>query len=226
MMPPPDEAPPMSDAEYQMRKAAFAEKEVILYSPDEIHLRVETMAHNLRQKLIDGGYEHIYFVMLLEGALPLYEALHKAVFDWQFDAVWQRRKKVMKQAWSLHPARARSYAGGTKRTVPKIKWGWDCPKVGVDECVVIVDDIVDSGDTMRAVIGSLRDNSDYLDDDEERVITVALLRRHGCTFDPTFVGFELEGDQYVYGFGMDDAEGRSREKPYVAFKESTTTAAT
>lgn len=87
---------------------------------------------------------------------------------------------------------------------------------GVPECrgrtVVVIDDILDTGRTLHAVCGALRDNG------ASRIITCVLLDKPGRreAFAGTvpkadLVGFTIP-DQFVVGYGL-DLDGRYRHLP-------------
>lgn len=72
--------------------------------------------------------------------------------------------------------------------------------------VLIIEDIIERGETLAAVVRALRDRG------AERIAAVALLRKPGqltCDIDcPVTSGFEI-GPEFVVGYGM-DFDGRYR----------------
>jgi len=80
-----------------------------------------------------------------------------------------------------------------------------------DAHVLVVDDILDTGKTLRIIREHLA--WPY----PESMRTAVLLRKPGkAPADVTadFVGFDIE-DEWVVGYGMDDCCGRRREIPYI-----------
>ena len=72
--------------------------------------------------------------------------------------------------------------------------------------ILLMDDILDSGETARAVCLKLRELG------AEEIKTCFLFSKKntkGCVFEPDYVGFEIQ-DLFVYGFGL-DLECRLRE---------------
>lgn len=77
--------------------------------------------------------------------------------------------------------------------------------------VLIVEDIIERGETLRAVVEAARSAG------ASRLVAVALLRKPGqvsCEVGcPTLAGFEI-GPQFVVGYGM-DLDGRYRNLPEI-----------
>lgn len=77
--------------------------------------------------------------------------------------------------------------------------------------VIIVDDIVDAGRTIQAMV-------DHLNAPGRTLEICALLDRPGARLlpvHPHYVGFRLEGPGFVVGYGLDH-DSRHRELPYLA----------
>jgi len=85
------------------------------------------------------------------------------------------------------------------------------PGVFAGRDVLVVDDIIDEGRTLRAVLDHIRGES-------PRSVRVAVLVRKTATrresLVPDYVGFEVE-DGWILGYGM-DLDGRYRELDYLA----------
>ncbi len=80
-----------------------------------------------------------------------------------------------------------------------------------DRAFLVVEDIVDAGRTIRAVV-------DRLAPPGRALAICALLDRpegHRVPVEVRYVGFQLEGPGFVVGYGL-DYEGRYRELPYLA----------
>lgn len=111
---------------------------------------------------------------------------------------------------TIDSIRVSSYHGGTtssgvvtfnQKTLPDI--------AGKD--VLVVDDILDTGRTLRAILDRLREEGEpasvrscvLLDKADARVVDV----------DVEYVGFEI-GDEFVIGYGL-DYDGHYRNLPFV-----------
>jgi hypoxanthine phosphoribosyltransferase len=80
-----------------------------------------------------------------------------------------------------------------------------------DKHVLIVEDIVDTGNTLNHLLALVKEQNPL------SVRTVALLDKPSARRLPVFadyVGFEI-GPQFVVGYGL-DVDGRYRNLPYVA----------
>ena len=106
--------------------------------------------------------------------------------------------------------RARSYGDGTSPQCDVIIE--ICDDIAWDgRHVLLVEDIVDTGRTMSALLANIRERGAasvracaFLDKPSRREVDV----------DVDFVGFELDGPEFVVGYGLDLA-GRYRNLPYV-----------
>lgn len=103
-----------------------------------------------------------------------------------------------------------SYAGPTRVSEGAVLRSWSLPDVaGLD--VLIVDDIVDTGGTLRVVQRAVAGL------DPRSVRTAVLLRKVAkapADVSVDFVGFDIE-DVFVVGYGL-DYDGVYRNLPYVA----------
>jgi hypoxanthine phosphoribosyltransferase len=82
------------------------------------------------------------------------------------------------------------------------------------EDVLIVEDIVDTGRTLRYIYQCLRDR------EPASLAIVTLLdkrERREVDIDIRYRGFEI-ADHFVFGYGLDQAE-RFRGLPYIAYKD-------
>ena len=103
-----------------------------------------------------------------------------------------------------------SYGSGTESS-GKIKILQDCRTDLEGKNVLIVDDVVDSGNTLAQLSDFLRSRSPkslrtcvFLDKPSRRVVEIV----------PDYSGYEIP-DAFVIGYGL-DYDGRYREFPYVA----------
>jgi hypoxanthine phosphoribosyltransferase len=107
-------------------------------------------------------------------------------------------------------ARARSYGDGTRPAgLPVVEIPDDVVWTG--RHVLLVEDIVDTGRTVKAIADALRERGAasvrvcaFLDKPQRREVEV----------DVAFTGFALEGAPFVVGYGLDYA-GRYRNLPFI-----------
>lgn len=103
-----------------------------------------------------------------------------------------------------------SYHGGVQSS-GSVKFNMSKMPELSGEHVLVVDDILDSGRTLEAIIGRIRQ------DCAPESISVAVLldkkTRRVVEIDPHYVGFEID-DLFVVGYGL-DYQGRYRNLPFI-----------
>lgn len=158
----------------------------ILYAPEAIAARVAEIAAELNRRF---ARRPAVVVAVLKGATVfLADLLRHLTFPLTVDFV-----------------RIASYGAGTKPGEIRFIKDVELPLEGRD--VIVVDDIVDTGGTLARLKQALEAHQ------PRSITTVALLRRAPKRrLPPTLdlVGFELESDEFVAGYGIDCAE-RFRE---------------
>ena len=77
--------------------------------------------------------------------------------------------------------------------------------------VLVLDDILDTGRTLHAVLGRLSEVSSPLS--VEACVLLNKRRERAAHCVPRFIGFEME-DEFVVGYGLDYRE-RYRNLPYI-----------
>lgn len=154
-----------------------------LYSFDEINMALDRMAHDITQKLKDSNP---IFICVMTGALvTMGHLLTRLHFPLEVDYIHVTRYRGTNRGGDLH-------------------WLVEPRKNLKDRTVVIVDDIMDGGLTLQAII-------DYCKQAETKDIYSAVMvskkrvREPGVDFEPDFVGVETE-DKYLFGFGLDYEE--------------------
>lgn len=63
--------------------------------------------------------------------------------------------------------------------------------------VVLVDDLVDSGNTLTKLIDHLQQYN------PTQIKTITLLKRYTSKFEPDYFAFNIHHDEWFYGYGMD-----------------------
>ncbi len=158
----------------------------VLYAPDAIAARVAQIAAELNRRF--AGRPAVVVAVLKGATVFLADLLRRLAFPLTVDFV-----------------RIASYGSGTKPGEIRFIKDVELPLEGCD--VIVVDDIVDTGGTLARLRQALEAHH------PASVTTVALLRRAPKRrLPPTLdlVGFELESDEFVAGYGIDCAE-RFRE---------------
>lgn len=165
-----------------------------LFSNAAIARRVRELAAQIRR---DHHGQPLTLLPILKGALPFAADLLRA----------------LERPVQVEFAHASSYGSGRSPGALSHGFAFD-PRLLRDQCVVVVDDIVDTGQTLSRIIADIRAVG------PRRVSACVLLdkpaRRHAAV-SVDYVGFAIE-DHFVVGYGMDD-DGKHRELPYIGIVE-------
>jgi hypoxanthine phosphoribosyltransferase len=162
----------------------------VLVDEQVIHKRLDVMAKEVRK---DFPGEVLVVIVLLKGALV-------------FAADLLRRVPRMLEIECLKVA---SYHGGTESSGKVDFLDHKLPDVKGRK-VLLLDDILDTGRTLRAVVDRL------LEEGATEVKTGVLLAKdkpRAANVEADYVGF-LIADEFVVGYGL-DYQGRYRNLPYV-----------
>lgn len=164
--------------------------ERVLIAEDIIDKRLDAMAKEVRH---DYPGEVIVVIVLLKGALV-------------FAADLLRRLPRMLEIECLNVA---SYHGGTESSGKVDFLDHKFPDVHGRQ-VLVLDDILDTGRTLKAVVERMREEG------AAQVKTAVLLAKdkdRAAEVEADYVGFVI-GDEFVIGYGL-DYKGRYRNLPYV-----------
>ena len=164
--------------------------EKILLSEEKIQAKVREMAAQISK---DYEGKHLFMICILKGAIMFYSDLARNItvpLAMDFMAV-------------------SSYGAGTKSSGEvRINKDLSVPAEGLD--ILIVEDILDSGNTLNYLVNILKDRKPaslkictLLDKPERREKPII------CDY----VGFEIP-DEFVIGYGLDYAE-KYRNLPYI-----------
>ncbi len=162
-----------------------------LYSTAQIAAVVQQLGKQINQDYA-AQHEPLLVLIILKGALI-------------FGADLLRQLTI---PCEVELIRASSYRQGTSPGELSVAWGGIALE---DRDILIVEDIVDTGQTARALIDHLGTISrsvkfcTLLDKPMRRTIEVPL----------DYIGMTLTGDPFIVGYGLDHAE-RYRELPYIA----------
>ena len=101
---------------------------------------------------------------------------------------------------------AKSYLGQVQDRVEILK---DISIDIKDKDVYVVDDIFDSGNTIRRLINHLKDKG------PKSITPITLFKRHTSSMDELIYGFNLENEAWLVGYGLDNTGGFKRNQPYI-----------
>ncbi len=96
--------------------------------------------------------------------------------------------------------RVKSYESQTQNEIQIIK---DIEVDIAEKTVILVDDLVDSGNTLLKLIEHLQKFN------PKEIKTVTLLKRQNSKFTPDYYAFHIHNNEWYYGYGM-DLEGYNR----------------
>lgn len=167
-----------------------ADIERVLIDEEVIDKRLDAMAKEIRH---DFPGEVLVVIVLLKGAMV-------------FASDLLRRLPRMLEIECLNVA---SYHGGTESSGKVDFLDRKLPDVSGRE-VLVLDDILDTGRTLRAVVDKLKSEG------ASEVRTGVLLskdKQRSADVDADYSGFTI-GDEFVVGYGL-DYQGRYRNLPYV-----------
>lgn len=165
-----------------------------LFSEEEVEVAIDQMATRIKEQLADK--DPIFLCVMTGGLIPTAGLLMRLDFPLQLDYI--------------HASR---YGSGTRGK--ELTWHAE-PKVSIkDRVVLVIDDILDEGITLEAII-------QYCDAHGAQAVYSAVLldkvhnRKNGLT--ASFTALTV-GDRYVFGYGM-DYSGYLRNAPGIyALKE-------
>lgn len=159
------------------------DKAVCLYSYDEINQALDRMANEISHEI---KHENPLILCVMTGALittgHLVTRLH---FPLEIDYIHATRYRGAVRGGDLH-------------------WLVEPRKQLKDRTVLIVDDIMDGGLTLAAII-------DYCNQMGAKKVQTAVMvskkrtREAGVNFEPNYVGLHTE-DKFLFGFGLDYEE--------------------
>ena len=164
---------------------------VVLISEEEIQKRVTELAATISEDYADTG--ELVLVGVLKGAFV-------------FLADLSRRLGIPR---TIEFIAVSSYGSGSKKT-GAVRLVMDVRGNIENKHVLIVEDIVDTGHTLKYLIGMLESHR------PASVRTCALVRKAESAevdVDVDYLGFDI-GDEWVVGYGLDYAE-QNRTLPYI-----------
>lgn len=164
------------------------------YPKEEISKRVSELGREIDEWISAGseGHRDVLALPVMRGGLYFFTDLSRAI----------------QNSLEVNPIQSWAYNGEENTALPagvSVKMS-DLPVKG--RRVLIVDDICDSGKTLKAITESLVSRG------AQEVRAAVLVQRVGSepTFQPTWSCFQYDGPEWFVGFGMDDG-GRWRNLP-------------
>lgn len=167
----------------------------VVYSAPEVQARVQEMADAIAREF--GADEDLLFVGLLKGSFVFLSDLVRA----------------MSRPLEVDFLRVASYGSGTVSS-GEVRLLYDVETSLKGRSVVIVEDVIDSGATLRWLLPQLQAR------EPKRLEVCALLHKRIVSLDPhpRWVGFDAPRE-FLVGYGLDCAE-QLRNLPYIGVLET------
>ena len=161
----------------------------VLFTEKEIKKRVESLAVEVSYKNNPENESRV-MIGVLNGAFMFFTDL----------------VRNMKVDCEIDFIQAKSYLGQVQDRVDILK------DINIDitgKDVYIVDDIFDSGNTMRKLITHLEKKN------PKSITPVTLFKRSYSHTEDLMFGFELHNEAWLIGYGLDATNGLKRNQPYI-----------
>jgi hypoxanthine phosphoribosyltransferase len=159
---------------------------IVEFTEREIQDKIKQIAGLINQK------QHTrppVFICVLNGAFMFFTDLVKQVGKCEIDFI-----------------RAKSYEGYNQTEIQIIK---SCELELIDKDIYLIDDIYDSGNTMKALIK-------HLSGEKAKSITPITLFKKWHSSHPDLIhGFELTDEHWLIGYGLDASDGTQRNLTYI-----------
>jgi len=115
--------------------------------------------------------------------------------------------RAIPHSTEIVPIRARAYRSESNDIADQVElefYGVDAK----DRTILVIDDICDSGRTMQVI------SSELVKAGAKEIKSAVFMHRVvDCSFSPHYVGFSYGGNEWIVGYGMDDAD-KWRNLPY------------
>jgi hypoxanthine phosphoribosyltransferase len=162
---------------------------MVLFTEKEIQTRVKSLALEVSYKNNPENSSRV-MIGVLNGAFMFFADL----------------VRNMKVNCEIDFMQAKSYLGQVQDRVDILK------DVSIDltgKDVFIVDDIYDSGNTMKRLIAHLQTKG------AKSITPVTLFKRSYSYMEDLIYGFELNNEAWLVGFGLDATNGTKRNQPFI-----------
>ncbi len=159
---------------------AVYERATCLYTPTQIEAALDKMANEIHQQLHDKN--PIILCVMIGGMIPMANLLLRLDFPLEVDYVHATRYRGEISGGELH-----------WKVRPSVELS--------DRTVLVVDDILDGGVTLAAILAEIKTMG------AKEVYSAVLVDKHHKRVEnglehADFVGLEIE-DHYIFGYGMD-----------------------
>ncbi len=172
----------------------------VLFTREQVQAGVEAIADAMAAAF--RGVDTVNLLPVMTGGLQFAAALSTAL---------ERRARAK---WLLAPVFAAAYAGDGELTAPVIELpaGFE-RRIEPDAPVVIVDDLLDSGTTMAALVTELHRRGLH---PVQICVLITRVRPRLAPVTADFSAFQVDDDAWLVGFGMDsDRRYRGLDAVYV-----------
>jgi hypoxanthine phosphoribosyltransferase len=162
---------------------------MVLFTEKEIQTRVKSLALEVSYKNNPENSSRV-MIGVLNGAFMFFADL----------------VRNMKVDCEIDFMQAKSYLGQVQDRVDILK------DVSIDltgKDVFIVDDIYDSGNTMKRLIAHLQTKG------AKSITPVTLFKRSYSYMEDLIYGFELNNEAWLVGYGLDATNGTRRNQPFI-----------
>jgi hypoxanthine phosphoribosyltransferase len=161
----------------------------VLFTEEEIQTRVESLAIQLSYHKNPENAPRV-LICVLNGAFMFFADLVKHLkVDCEVDFI-----------------KAKSYQG-TQQSEVAILHDVTMSLAGKD--IFIIDDILDSGNTMRTILAHLKRKGC------KSITPVTLFKRQHAYMEDLIYGFELENEAWLTGYGLDATNGFKRNQKFI-----------
>jgi hypoxanthine phosphoribosyltransferase len=161
----------------------------VLFTEKEIQERVKSLAIEVSYKNNPENESRV-MIGVLNGAFMFFTDL----------------VRNMKVDCEIDFIQAKSYLGQVQDRVDILK---DINVAITGKDVYIVDDIFDSGNTMRKLVAHLQTRN------PKSITPVTLFKRNYSYMEDLMFGFELEYEAFLVGYGLDGKGGYKRNQAYI-----------
>ena len=162
---------------------------MVLFTEEEIQTRVKSLAIEVSYKNNPENSSRV-MIGVLNGAFMFFTDL----------------VRNMKVDCEIDFMQAKSYLGQVQDRVDILK---DVSIDLKDKDVFIVDDIYDSGNTMKRLVAHLQTKG------AKSITPVTLFKRSFSNMEGLMYGFELHNEAWLIGYGLDATNGTKRNQPFI-----------
>ena len=162
---------------------------MVLFTQAEIETRVKSLATQVSYQNNPENQSRV-MIGVLNGAFMFFTDLVRNMeVDCEIDFI-----------------QAKSYLGQVQDRVDILK---DINISIKDKDVFLVDDIYDSGNTMKRLVAHLQSKG------PKSITPVTLFKRSYSFMDGLIYGFELHNEAWLVGYGLDATNGTKRNQPFI-----------